>query len=292
MKRTAVFLCVFSLAVSLCADDIIAARRSFRTEAANRHYEYGYLLEKMQDPDAEIARYAVTLLAEHHPAKAVAAFRKLSFPADPLIAEAVLIALSGFPENETADLRDRILSDCTDPALQSFRKVRLPYRMNVSLRNDPSYDHAVTVIKTIPLPHDDWSFITDPDDNGFQKNFYAVDFDDSTWRKIAIAKTWEEQNTGNYDGIAWYRVNFKMPEKMNCSGVDISFGGVDECAWVWLNGKYVGQHNIGPAGWNVSFYLNIASELKWGEENLLAVRVKDTAGAGGIWKPVIIEVLQ
>jgi len=292
MKIKLFSLCVLALAAALSADDMISARRSFRKEAADRHYDHSYLQQKMTDPDVEIARFAITLLAKHHPEKALPAFRKLPLSADPLIAEALLVAIAGFPENETAGLRHKILSACPDPRLQSFGKVRLPYRMNFSLRNDPSYDHAVTVIKTVPLPKKNWKFITDPEDDGFQKKYYAAGFDDSSWRKIAVTGRWEKQNVGDYDGVAWYRLKFKMPEKIPCSGVDISFGAVDESAWVWLNGKYIGQHDIGPAGWNVAFHLNIASELKWGEENILAVRVKDTAGAGGIWKPVMIEVLQ
>ena len=292
MKKTLLFLNVLIFAAALSAGDMISARRSFRKEAADRNYDYSYLQQKMTDPDAEIARYAITLLAKHHPEKALQAFRKLSLFADPLIAEAVLVAIADFPENETAGLRRKIFSSCSDPRLQSFGKSRLPHRMNFSLRNDPSYDHAVTVIKTIPLPKKNWKFITDPEDTGFQKEYHAAGFDDSSWRKIAVTGRWEKQNVGDYDGVAWYRLKFKMPEKIPCSGVDISFGAVDESAWVWLNGKFVGQHDIGPAGWNVPFYLNIASELKWGDENILAVRVKDTAGAGGIWKPVVIEVLQ
>lgn len=292
MKKTALILCIFSLAAVSLAEDVISARRNFRTEAEAGHYDYRYLQDKMRDPDAEIARFAVTLLAEHHPEKALAAFRKLPVPSDPLVAEAVLIAIAGFPENETADLRSKILSSCSDPRIRIFRKVRLPYRMNFSLRNDPSYDHAVTIIKQIPLPRGNWSFLTDPEDEGFQKNYHTVGFDDSAWRKISVTAGWEKQGIGDYDGIAWYRVRFKMPEKTECSGVDLSFGAVDESAWVWLNGKYIGQHDIGPAGWNIPFYLNIASELNWGGENLLVVRVKDTTSAGGIWKPVMIEVLQ
>ena len=292
MKKQLVFLCTLAFAAALSAGDLIAARRDFRKEAADCHYDYQYLVRKMQDPDVEIARFSITLLAKHHPGKALSAFGKISFPADPLIAEAVLIAIADFPESETAGLRHKILSSSSDPRLRPFKKARLPHRMNFSLRNDPSYDHAVTVIKKILLPKKNWNFTADPNDEGFQNRYYAEDFDDSGWRKISVTGCWEKQNVGPYDGIAWYRVKFRMPEKIHCSGVDISFGAVDESAWVWLNGKYIGQHDIGPAGWNVPFSLNIASELKWGEENILAVRVKDTAGAGGIWKPAEIEVLQ
>lgn len=292
MKKTVFLLCVFSFAVSASGEDIISARRDFRREAAENQYDYSYLESRMTDPDAEIARYAITLLAKHHPEKALTAFRKMPIPTDPLRAEALLIAIAAYPERDIADMRRRILAACPDPRLQVYAKVKLPYRMNFSLRNDPSYDHAVSVIEKIQLPLKNWSFITDPADEGYQKNYFAADFNDSDWRRISVGKNWESQGFKDYNGIAWYRLKFKMPPKMKCSGVDIAFSAVDEGAWVWLNGKYVGQHDIGPAGWNVPFYLNIAAELKWGEENLLTVRVKDSTGAGGIWKPVMIEVLQ
>ena len=292
MKKNVLALCAFSFTVSASAEDMISARREFRREAAVRQYEFSYLESKTADPDAEIARYAVTLLAEHHPGKALAAFRKMPVPADFLRAEALLIAIAAYPERDCADMRRRILAACPDPRLQVFSKVKLPFRMNFSLRNDPSYDHAVTVIRKIPLPLRNWSFITDPADEGFQKNYFAPDFNDSDWHRISAGKNWESQGFKDYNGIAWYRLKFKMPPEMKCSGVDIAFGAVDEGAWVWLNGKYIGQHDIGPAGWKVPFYLNIAAELKWGEENVLAVRVKDTTASGGIWKPVMIEVLQ
>ena len=56
--------------------------------------------------------------------------------------------------------------------------------------------------------------------------------------------------------------------------------------------EYIGQHVVGPAGWNRPFYLDITQEVKWGEENQLTVRVEDTVKAGGIWKPVSIEFLK
>jgi hypothetical protein len=70
------------------------------------------------------------------------------------------------------------------------------------------------------------------------------------------------------------------------------FGGVDECAWVWINGKYAGDHDIGPNGWNVPFYLDITDLLNWGGKNQITVRAMNTAHAGGIWRPVTIEVLK
>ena len=77
-----------------------------------------------------------------------------------------------------------------------------------------------------------------------------------------------------------------------CNAVELAFGAVDESAWVWLNGKYIGKHDIGPDGWKVPFWLDVTREIRFGGENLLAVRVKDTEKAGGIWKPVTVDILK
>ena len=74
--------------------------------------------------------------------------------------------------------------------------------------------------------------------------------------------------------------------------MEIHFGAVDESAWVWLNGKYAGQHDVGPAGWDRPFDLDITNEVKWGGENQLTVRVEDTKAVGGIWKPVKINIVK
>ena len=293
MKRSLPLLCgALLLCGQLSGGGEIAARRAFRKAAEEAGYSEQFLVSRLHDPDPEIARHAVTLLAAHHRAAARREFEKFSGKIHPLVAEAMLIALKESPQEESAELQRRIIASCGDPRLAAYGRVKLPYRLNLSLRHDPSYDHAVTVIRKLELPRDGWKFVTDPGDDGVGRKFFAADFDDSSWKTLSVDRSWEEQGFPGYDGIGWYRMKFRMPEKPECVGVDIVFGAVDESTWVWLNGKFVGQHDIGPAGWNTTFFLNIASEVRWGGENILTVRVKDTAAAGGIWKPVSIEVLK
>ncbi len=75
-------------------------------------------------------------------------------------------------------------------------------------------------------------------------------------------------------------------------GVEIYFGRVDESAWGWINGKYAGEHDIGAAGWNVPFALDISEIVKWGQENYIAVKAKNTRYAGGIWQPIYVNILK
>jgi len=165
------------------------------------------------------------------------------------------------------------------------------HRENVSMRNNANYDQDVAVAQATPLPKDGWKFKLDPASEGHLKKWFAPKFDDGKWDDIAIEQAWQKAGHA-YIGVAWYRRRVALPAKPDCLSVDLHFKGVDECAWVWVNGIYVGQHDMGPEGWDKPFMLDVSKELRWGRENQITVRAKNTASAGGIWRPVLIEVLK
>jgi beta-galactosidase/beta-glucuronidase len=98
--------------------------------------------------------------------------------------------------------------------------------------------------------------------------------------------------------VVWYILDFDLPKKPDVGKVDdviseeLSFEGVDEEAWVWLNGQYIGQHCEGLNGWNRPFRFDIKREVRWGTKNRLVVRVSDTTLGGGIHKQVLVEVMK
>lgn len=166
------------------------------------------------------------------------------------------------------------------------------FRETTLLRNRPDWDHDVKTIQKIQLPKEDWAIMTDPDNSGHTKNWFAVDFKDTDWKRIPIEDHWEKAGV-QHDGYAWYRKSFAAPEKpAKFNAAEMHFEAVDECAWVWLNGVYIGQHNLGPGGWTIAFSLDVTKEIIWGKDNQLTVRVLDSRGGGGIWKPVHLEILE
>ena len=166
------------------------------------------------------------------------------------------------------------------------------YRNTVLLRNRSDWDHDVKVVQDILLPAADWRFSLDENNQGHLNNWFKTNFDDSAWKTIPIAVTWEDAGF-KYDGLAWYRKSFKAPSKPEkFNAVELHFESVDECAWVWLNGIYIGQHDLGTSGWQTPFSLDITKEIKWDADNVIVVRILDTAGAGGIYKPVHLQVLE
>ena len=165
------------------------------------------------------------------------------------------------------------------------------YRLSTSIRDQQMTDVDLKVTEAIPLPVDGWHFQMDPLRQGHRLNWYDPLFDDEGWDVIAIEQVWQEAGY-DYTGVSWYRNTIDLPQKPDHRGVDLAFGGVDESTWVWVNGEYVGDHDIGPAGWNVSFRLDVTPFLRRGEPNQITVRAMNTAHAGGIWRPVSIEVLK
>ncbi len=180
------------------------------------------------------------------------------------------------------------------PAIRSAAARALwPFtKETILVRDRKDWDHEVHVSRTIPLPKEGWRFQADPKQDGHLRKWYEPDFDDTAWTPIHIEEAWESQGHPGLDGVAWYRGAFDLPAKPDLLAVEIRFEGVDECAWVWINGRFAGQHDIGPEGWDKPFALDITGDVRWGERNRIAVRVEDSAQAGGIWKPVRIEALK
>lgn len=136
------------------------------------------------------------------------------------------------------------------------------------------------------FPKDGWKFMLDKLNVGLASGWQKPNLDDSGWRTLAIGRFWEEQGE-NYDGRAWYRKVFTSPEIEPGKRVFLAVGAADEIAKIWLNGKFVGERDI---GWDQPFALEVTRQLKPGRENLLAVQITDRVGAGGLWKSIKLMV--
>ncbi len=136
-----------------------------------------------------------------------------------------------------------------------------------------------------------WLFRTDPEGKGEALGWARPDLSADGWRQIPVPAVWEETWVGAYDADAWYRVRFTIPAEARGKRLVLRFGAVDEQAWVYLNGELIGEHTEQSTGetvhqiWDRPFEVPLTN-ARFGEENVLAVRVRDSVGAGGIWKPV------
>lgn len=143
-----------------------------------------------------------------------------------------------------------------------------------------------------------WRLRWDPDEVGRARGWFEPATDVSAWVPVTVDAPWEKQPAGaawreahqrDYDGLAWYRVEFEVPETLQGCRLYLLFGAVDEGATVWVNGQLVGEHPfVNPDDWTTPFIMEFTNAAHPGGTNTLVVLVEDRSGAGGVWKPVLL----
>jgi sialate O-acetylesterase len=102
--------------------------------------------------------------------------------------------------------------------------------------------------------------------------------DDGGWSDIPVPSYWEDHGYPGMDGVAWYRRSFDVSDQEQRSGATITLGAIDDDDITWVNGIEIGR----TVGYNVARAYRVpASALRVGR-NVLAVRVSDGGGGGGI----------
>ncbi len=273
--------------------DAFSMRREYRKTVAE-HPEKA--VEFLASPDAEIRRSAIWQYYLQKQEKSIDVLDKAVEDKDFMVRKSAIEALIALHTKKFAAataVLERVSSTEEEPKLRQLASASIwPFQREIQLlRNNPSWDYSITTIKSVQLPTTGWKFILDKEISGHKKGYFNVECDTSQWADIGVG-WWENLGYKDYDGFAWYRIEFTAPEKIDSNAVELNFGAVDEAAWIWLNGTYLGCHDIGLAGWKVPFDVDCTKELKWGEKNILVVRVQDAADAGGIWKPITLNVLK
>lgn len=138
--------------------------------------------------------------------------------------------------------------------------------------------------RTTTLFDFDWRF-----HRGGAQGAEMVSFDDADWRKLDLPHDWSIEDipgtSSPFDpdaigqvstgfavgGTGWYRKHFPVQANLQGKRIYLQFDGVYMNADVWLNGTLLGNH---PYGYT-SFWYDITDYLKAGEENILAVQVKN-----------------
>ncbi len=125
----------------------------------------------------------------------------------------------------------------------------------------------------------EWKFKIENTPYTFDKDFYESGYEDTDWNSITVPGTWQMQG---YDHLVYRNVPMeyypydppKVPTKINPTGayrrtfeipaewkdrqIVLHFDGVKSCAFVWVNGKYVGydEGSMTPAEFDITEYLD------------------------------------
>lgn len=130
----------------------------------------------------------------------------------------------------------------------------------------------------------DWRFF-----RGDMFQAQNIVLNDSAWRVVNLPHDWSIENvpgtnspfaadaitgvSGGFSvgGVGWYRKHFHIDEVNKGKRISVLFDGIYMNADIWVNDYYVGNHYYGYT----AFELDITDYIRFGKDNLIAIRVKN-----------------
>lgn len=109
--------------------------------------------------------------------------------------------------------------------------------------------------------------------------FNQVSFDDSQWPELNAAQLWEQQSIGELDGVVWYRKTIQLSSDDISKEATLELAKIDDYDITYVNGVEVGSTNQ----WDLMRKYTVPNGVLKEGKNVIAVRVTDTGGGGGIY---------
>ncbi len=115
----------------------------------------------------------------------------------------------------------------------------------------------------------------------------SISQDDARWGSSASSRKWESAG-GNWDkanGEVVYRITADLPVSAVGKDMLLSLGKLDDRDETWFNGQKVGASQGTESEWNVERKYVVPGALVKAGKNVIAVRVWDSFGGGGLGGP-------
>jgi sialate O-acetylesterase len=104
-------------------------------------------------------------------------------------------------------------------------------------------------------------------------------FDDRAWKTMRLPTYFELAGLPDFDGIVWFRKEVDLPENWAGKKLELHLGPIDDRDTTFFNGVKVGARNF----YDQSRDYVVPGELVKAGHNVIAVRVLDTGGYGGLY---------
>ena len=103
--------------------------------------------------------------------------------------------------------------------------------------------------------------------------------DDNNWHSVPVPGLWSEAPLSVLDGIVWLRKTIDVPAEDAGKAGALQLAMIDDNDSTYINGTLVGSTN----GYNAKRKYEVPAGLLQAGKNVIAVRVEDTGGGGGIY---------
>jgi beta-galactosidase len=152
-------------------------------------------------------------------------------------------------------------------------------------------------------------------------DYSSKNFNDSIWETVGIPHCYNDMDTylnsndvSIWHGTVWYRKKIMVDKRLQNKKLFLEFKGINTGAAVYINGKFKAGNtkvtqpgDVTHIGGFLPFMVDITDDLKYGEENQIAVKVSNSDGSffkwpgfgvydgfamnwGGMVSPVILHV--
>jgi sialate O-acetylesterase len=105
------------------------------------------------------------------------------------------------------------------------------------------------------------------------------DFIDGTWKTIRVPGLWEQQGLDDIDGNLWFRKAIDIGSDDAGKAATLDLAMIDDNDETYLNGEKIGA----TTGYNLKRKYNVPAGMLKAGKNVIAIRINDTGGGGGIW---------
>jgi beta-galactosidase len=166
----------------------------------------------------------------------------------------------------------------------------------LDLPHDWSIEDLLAPANSLPMlsiTRRTWQF-----SRGDQAQWSAPGFDDSGWEPVHLPAYWNDHSGYNEERcFGWYRRHITLPERLRGKDFLLNVGVVDDADETFFNGERIGgiggmpPHFDGSQQpWTKPRIYRVPRRLVRAGENVVAVRVYNYSGKGGLYAEVVTPV--
>jgi sialate O-acetylesterase len=149
-----------------------------------------------------------------------------------------------------------------DPALEQVRRMEASQEGGVA-----SYQRQVRA----------WWARNDAGSRAGQR-WESPSLDTFDWKSMDVPGAWEKAGLPGFDGVVWFRKEVDLPAGSEAKQFALSLGNIDDIDVTWVNGVKVGETGV----YTTPRRYPVPKGLLKAGRNVIAVRVLDTGGDGGL----------
>jgi putative membrane-bound dehydrogenase-like protein len=226
-------------------------------------------------PSAAVRKTALAVLPRAQATVDLILERKLLADADPKVRLGALLALADMPESTTVGRAVYALSQEQTVLDDEW----LPEAVFIAAaRHKPGFlaafvdDVGATEFARLSVRAAQGALPTFPD-------WSAPGFADQTWKPIRVPAVWDTTPLGTLTGTVWFRREFTVPDTAAGKPATLRLGVMDDSDVTYVNGSRVGARANAT---NQPRQYDIPAGVLLPGRNVIAIRLSNTAGRGGI----------